>query len=142
TVLGTFDPSNAILQTGGGLDLGSVPCAELPEPAIVEWGPSGDTSPGTSVQLRFNRPMIPLGERPQIEPGTFTIDPPVAGELEWEEPTRLVFRPHEPLPVATTFTVNFAPAGAERRAAHAHLEIHDHAAAAGDEGLRRAARRD
>jgi uncharacterized protein YfaS (alpha-2-macroglobulin family) len=81
----------------------------LPAPAIVDYGPTGESSEYPSIQIRFNRPMVAFGEKHRVsaKEAGFRIEPPVKGEAYWAEPTRLVFEPTDALPLATEYKVSF-----------------------------------
>jgi alpha-2-macroglobulin len=81
--------------------------APLPAPAVVDYGPTAEASNFPTIQVRFNRAMVPLGERERMSPADIglRITPALAGEVYWAEPTRLVFEPRDELPLATEYQV-------------------------------------
>lgn len=114
-VLATFDPAALSGPAATGIDFTKTardtppPKPTLPPPAIVDYGPTARASGYQDVHVRFNRPMVPLGEKVRMtaaEAG-FTFDPPIAGEAYWAEPTRLVFQPDDELPPATEIDARF-----------------------------------
>ena len=81
----------------------------LPAPAVVDHGPTAEASEYPTIQIRFNRPMVPLGEKVRVsaEEAGFVFTPAIAGEAYWAEPTRLVFEPKSALPPANEYKVRF-----------------------------------
>nr|WP_255216695.1 alpha-2-macroglobulin family protein [Pseudenhygromyxa sp. WMMC2535] len=117
-VLEAFDPASLAASRGGGLDLeGGARSGDpeppelptLPAPEVLDYGPIGETNMQQDIQLRFNRAMVPLGEKQRVAPeqAGLRITPAIPGEVFWAEPTRLVFEPAQPLPLATEFHVQF-----------------------------------
>src|SRR5690606_14874207 len=116
-VLALFDPASLAGPAATGLDLSATLAGPpqppepppLPAPAIVDYGPTGEASEYPTIQIRFNRPMVAFGEKPRVsaEQAGFRIDPPIAGQAYWAEPTRLVFEPADALPLATEYRVSF-----------------------------------
>lgn len=115
-LLPTFVPAALAERSPSGLDLTSLaqdvapeppPKPTLPAPALIEHSPVGETGDYASIEFRFNRPIVPLGERERLDPAQLglTITPNIAGELYFAEPTRLVFAPADALPPAQIFTV-------------------------------------
>ncbi|MFV8755700.1 alpha-2-macroglobulin family protein [Nannocystaceae bacterium ST9] len=115
-VLAAFEPAKLADPGASGLDLGALATddapspptpAELPPPAMIEFGPIGDTGEYASIDIRFNRPVAPLGDHERLDPKQLglQIDPPIAGELYFVEPTRLVFSPTDALPPAQEYRV-------------------------------------
>ncbi|MCA9697789.1 MAG: alpha-2-macroglobulin, partial [Myxococcales bacterium] len=102
---GNYDPSKA--QSGPPAPPEPPP---LPPPAIVDYGPMEEASAYQDIQIRFNRPMVPLGEKQRMKAteAGFTITPPIPGQAYWAEPTRLVFEPEGELPAAREYEVHFA----------------------------------
>jgi uncharacterized protein YfaS (alpha-2-macroglobulin family) len=116
-VLARFDPA-ALAEPGAtGFDPGASeagppkpPTPEpLPAPAVVDHGPTAEASEYPTIQIRFNRPMVPLGEKVRVsaEAAGFVFTPKIAGEAYWAEPTRLVFEPKSALPPAHEYQVRF-----------------------------------
>jgi len=62
-----------------------------------------------AITATFSRPMVPLGEAPPPPDSVLTIEPAIAGALQWEGTQTLVFRPAEDLPPATAFSVTLHP---------------------------------
>jgi uncharacterized protein YfaS (alpha-2-macroglobulin family) len=83
--------------------------APLPAPAVVDHGPTAEASEYPLIQIRFNRPMVPLGEKVRIsaQAAGFEFTPKIDGEAYWAEPTRLVFEPKSELPPAHEYQVRF-----------------------------------
>ncbi|EDM78235.1 hypothetical protein PPSIR1_08621 [Plesiocystis pacifica SIR-1] len=81
----------------------------LPSPAIDEVRPRGEVGARAELSVRFNRPMVPLGDSEWMsaEQAGLRIEPAVAGKARWIEPTRLEFVPEGELPPARTFEVHF-----------------------------------
>ncbi|PRQ07524.1 alpha-2-macroglobulin family protein [Enhygromyxa salina] len=114
-VLAAFKPGELADTGAAGLDLDAVetspPVAPdvpvLPPPRLEEFGPIGDTGEYADIEFRFNRPVVPLGERDRLDPQALglVIEPPLAGELYFAEPTRLVFSPEAALPLAHVWQV-------------------------------------
>ena len=115
-VLAAFDPAALADPAASGVDFGKVAADEpptppappvLPPPAMIEYGPIGDTSDYANIDIRFNRPVVPLGDHERLDPKQLglKISPAIAGELYFVEPTRLVFTPTEALPPAQIYTV-------------------------------------
>lgn len=61
------------------------------------------------ITVTFSRPMVPLGEATPPPPEALTVEPAVPGSLRWEGTQTLVFRPEEPLRLATEYKVTLAP---------------------------------
>jgi hypothetical protein len=74
-----------------------------PAPAIVDYGPTGDVSAYPTIEVRFNRPMVPVGAKQRVDAkqAGFRIEPAIEGDAYWAAPTRLVFEPKAALPDAT-----------------------------------------
>ncbi|KIG15320.1 hypothetical protein DB30_05747 [Enhygromyxa salina] len=114
-VLAPFKPGEMAGPGAGGLDLGAVagdpPAApevpDLPAPKLLEFGPIGDTGEYANIEFRFNRPVVPLGERDRLDPKALGLDiqPKLEGELYFAEPDRLVFAPADALPLAHVWQV-------------------------------------
>ena len=116
-VLATFDPAAEAGPGNTGLSAGTAmsgPPAPpepppLPAPAVLDYGPTAEASAYPNIQIRFNRPMVPLGDKQRV-PGSeagFQFSPAIAGEAYWAEPTRLVFEPAEALPPAQRYEATF-----------------------------------
>jgi uncharacterized protein YfaS (alpha-2-macroglobulin family) len=116
-VLARFEPATLADPGATGFDPGAneagppkPPTPEpLPAPAVFDYGPTAEASEYPTIQIRFNRPMVPLGEKLRIsaEAAGFEFTPKIAGEAYWAEPTRLVFEPKSELPPAHEFQVRF-----------------------------------
>lgn len=65
-------------------------------------------APEQPVTVTFSQPMVPLGDAPDVPPGTLRLDPDVPGTLRWEGTQTLVFQPANPLPPATAFRATLA----------------------------------
>ncbi len=78
------------------------PLAATPLGEMVEAGPA------TVVSVTFSRPMVPLGEAPEVPPEALVLSPPVPGTLRWVGTQILVFEPATPLPPATAFRATVA----------------------------------
>jgi uncharacterized protein YfaS (alpha-2-macroglobulin family) len=114
-VLAAFVPGALADPSASGLDLGKATTgtgepptpAALPPPAMIEYGPIGETGEYANIDIRFNRPVVPLGDHDRLDPKQLglIIDPPIAGELYFVEPTRLVFSPADALAPAQQYTV-------------------------------------
>lgn len=115
-LLATFVPAALAERGASGLDLTSIahdgvpeppPKPQLPPPAMLEHSPIGETGDYANIEFRFNRPVVPLGERERLDPAQLglTITPSIAGELYFAEPTRLVFAPNDALPPAQIYEV-------------------------------------
>lgn len=114
--LATFVPAALAEPGASGLDLAAIAGEEppapptpipLPPPAMIEYSPVGETGEYANIEFRFNRPVVPLGERERLDPAALglKIEPAIEGELYFAEPTRLVFAPKEALPPAAIFVV-------------------------------------
>ncbi|MFO7564338.1 MAG: MG2 domain-containing protein [Enhygromyxa sp.] len=116
-VLAVFDAAALAGPAVTGLDPGAALAgppqppepAQLPAPAVVDHGPTAEASAYPTLQIRFNRPMVAFGEKRRVSAAEagFQIEPPIAGEAYWAEPTRLVFEPSKALPLATEYRVSF-----------------------------------
>lgn len=116
-VLASFDPAALADPAATGFDPNASeagppkpPTPEpLPAPAVVDHGPTAEASEYPTIQIRFNRPMVPLGEKVRVsaEEAGFVFTPKIAGEAYWAEPTRLVFEPASALPPAHEYQVRF-----------------------------------
>jgi uncharacterized protein YfaS (alpha-2-macroglobulin family) len=116
-VLATFDPAALADASATGFDPAAAENGPpkppepnlLPDPAVVDHGPTAEASEYPTLQIRFNRPMVPLGEKVYLsaEEAGFEITPKIEGEAYWAEPTRLVFQPESALPPAHEYTVRF-----------------------------------
>lgn len=115
-LLPTFVPAALAERGASGLDLTSLaqdgapeppPPPQLPPPALIEHSPVGETGDYANIEFRFNRPIVPLGERERLDPAQLGLEitPKLAGELYFAEPTRLVFAPADALPPAQIFEV-------------------------------------
>lgn len=71
-------------------------------------GPMHGMAAEPSVTVTFSKPMVPLGDAPDVPAGTITLRPDVPGRLYWDGTQTLVFRPERPLPVATAFRATLA----------------------------------
>ncbi|MEZ4449332.1 MAG: alpha-2-macroglobulin family protein [Nannocystaceae bacterium] len=91
---------------------------------VVDFGPEGRTSGARELHVRFNQPVVALGDAPTPAVGLFTVDPPRPGEARWTAPDHLVLRFNDLLPDAHRFTVRLARevAGPGRPALAAPLE--------------------
>jgi uncharacterized protein YfaS (alpha-2-macroglobulin family) len=113
-VLPAFDPAALARPAQTGLDLGGALAGPpeppaLPAPEVVDYGPTGEASDYPTIQIRFNRPMVPLGDKQRVsaEEAGFEITPKIPGSAYWAEPTRLVFEPETALPRAQSYEVKF-----------------------------------
>lgn len=116
-VLARFDPAALADPAATGFDPGASEAgppkpptpAPLPAPAVVDHGPTAEVSEYPTLSIRFNRPMVPLGEKVRVsaEAAGFQITPKIDGEAYWAEPTRLVFEPASALPPAHEYQVRF-----------------------------------
>ena len=91
--------------------LGFVPTLDGPLRVMsaTPYGPTQAMAPSQPVAVTFSRPMVPLGDAPEIDPAVLTLDPAVTGTLAWEGTQTLVFTPSAPLPPATAFRARLAP---------------------------------
>ncbi|MBA3470184.1 MAG: Ig-like domain-containing protein, partial [Herpetosiphonaceae bacterium] len=62
------------------------------------------------ITIVFNRPVVALKivEEQNTQPQPLQIDPPLAGAGEWLNTSIYVFKPDQPLPGGTTFTVSIS----------------------------------
>jgi alpha-2-macroglobulin len=75
----------------------------------VAFSPVGSSNGSRALEhlsVTFSRPMVPLGDAPPPEAGSFRIDPDVPGSLSWAGSRTLVFTPAAPLPEASSFQVS------------------------------------
>lgn len=77
--------------------------------SATPYGMMMSLDPNQRITVTFSRPMVPLGETPELPEGTFQIEPSIPGTLSWEGSQTLVFRPDSALPPATAFVVRVAP---------------------------------
>ena len=121
-VLAVFAACKNTEESSGGFGVEEVALDIEPSPAFVPtldgplrvlsatpYGSTDYLAPDQPVAVTFSRPMVPLGETPDIEPGTLTLTPAVEGTLRWEGTQTLVFDPAAPLPSATAFDARLAP---------------------------------
>ncbi len=75
---------------------------------VLASSPSGDAPLGAPIQVIFDRPVAGSLDR-SVDPGPlFSIDPAVAGRVEWRDPVTLRFLPSAPLDAGKTYTVTIA----------------------------------
>lgn len=98
-----------------GLELPAEPRAFVPEldgplrvMSATPFGPMAGMGTYQAITVTFSRPMVALGETPEVPKGVFSIEPERTGRLTWEGTQTLVFHPDEPLPTATAFRVRIA----------------------------------
>jgi len=102
----------ALLVVSAAL-LGSATPAECGVVEVIGHRPEGaldSISDAASVSVIFDSPVVPLGALAPdpVRQGPFTIEPPVAGTFHFLGTRTVEFRPDEPLPRATTFTVRLS----------------------------------
>lgn len=72
---------------------------------VLRASPQGVAAPTASVTVVFDRPVAGGLDRTVDPAGLLTIEPSVAGTLDWRDPVTLRFRPAAPLPSNTEFTI-------------------------------------
>ena len=65
-----------------------------PELAVLDHAPVGRTDPEAVIHLRFNQPVVALGDPLLAEGGVrLVVSPKIEGRCVWSSPDRLVFEP-------------------------------------------------
>ncbi|HEU5170768.1 MAG TPA: alpha-2-macroglobulin family protein [Gemmatimonadales bacterium] len=101
-----MSPLRLRLFLAGGL---ATAAADPGEPLrVLRATPSGDAPPTAHVTVTFDRPVAGSLDRSVDPRGLLTIEPAVAGRIEWRDPVTLRFRPAAPLASNTTYRVTVA----------------------------------
>jgi uncharacterized protein YfaS (alpha-2-macroglobulin family) len=90
------------LVAAAGLLLVSDPPPKLRVLRVV---PAEAASPTSAISITFDRPVAGSLDRSVDPRRLFTIEPAVAGTVDWRDPVTLRFRPAAPLPADRSFTV-------------------------------------
>jgi len=100
-----FDPGSAPV-------LGPPKVAPLPPPAVLDFGPRGRVDLAADIHVRFNQPVVSLGDQ-TLEAGgvQLIIEPKLQGRSRWSTPDLLVFEPEELAP-ARRYRVSLQPLAA------------------------------
>ncbi|MEZ4456439.1 MAG: MG2 domain-containing protein [Gemmatimonadales bacterium] len=105
------------------LALGAVAVDAPPALRVIRTTPAAEAGPGVSISVTFDRPVAGSLDRTVDPRGLLTIEPAVAGTVEWRDPVTLRFRPDRPFASGVTYRVTVAPSFAAldgSRLAEAH----------------------
>jgi len=106
-MVGSFVLASALACSGGSADV-DPPDVEQAVPEVVSAHTKGAISTRDPITVRFQSDAV-AADRVQTEAtGLLSFHPAVAGKAVWETPRKVVFTPTEPLPQATSFTVEVA----------------------------------
>jgi uncharacterized protein YfaS (alpha-2-macroglobulin family) len=75
---------------------------------VLRFVPAADAAPTAAITVTFDRPVAGSLDRTVDPRKLFSIEPAVAGEVEWRDPVTLRFRPATPLPADGSFTVTIS----------------------------------
>ena len=99
-----FSPQSLALRfvLAAGLGVVADPGTDL---RVLRTVPSGEASPTTTVTVTFDRPVAGSLDRSVDPRAIFSIQPAVAGTVDWRDPVTLRFRPAAPLAPNASYTV-------------------------------------
>ncbi len=75
---------------------------------VLRSSPSQDASPTAAISVTFDRPVAGSLDRTVDPRPLLTVEPAVAGRVEWRDPVTLRLRPSAPLTPNTTYRVTVA----------------------------------
>lgn len=96
--LAPFDPA----AVGRGAPPPPLPAAPL---AALDVGPKGRSDGGGAIHIRFNQPVVALGDESAAHHDLLRVDPPLGGRATWQTPELLVFEPERAPGPARRYTV-------------------------------------
>src|SRR5690606_37622239 len=76
---------------------------------VLRVTPTSPATPSSVVTVTFDRPVAGGLDAPVDARSIFTIEPAIAGEVEWRDPVTLRFTPAEPLTPGSSYRIRISP---------------------------------
>jgi hypothetical protein len=75
---------------------------------VIRSSPTGDASPLAQILVTFDRPVAGSLDRIVDAASVLTVEPAIAGKLEWRDPVTIRLTPTDPLLPGRTYTVSIS----------------------------------